>query len=548
MVSHWKWCPLRLRRNGVPAMCLKLGEHRWAAGLLLFVPAISVAAWGQGAGWYYNMVQQCRSTGGNWVCTNNSAYCHCVRGGGGTVVPPPRTQSQPSQTPQPAQPTLQSSPPLNFPPAYNPSGSAADTALAARFHTYHQNMDAAKTAYDNKDYQGALLLYQQANAIWNGHDDDALFGIAASQSVLDEQDGDAAFDAGDYESAIRFYSDALNLEPGFQAYLDRISKARSPAANEHVVLVGTAGAVRGTVYWLGDDGKKVPISSGNPIFFNKRVITEQDSHVQLLLVDGTVFTLGPNADMVIDDFVFDPSTSVRKASVRMIKGLFRWTGAKAGLYPPENSKVKLAVGTIGIRGTDFEVSYQPSMPGYIKLYEGELLVTPYDGSPFTMQGSQIVTINNDGSMTQPQSFAAAPSQGATQTIELAAGDFTSGQNVALASGDDAVWGTDSLLNAPPHTDRPNAAEWHVTSPAGGNYDFSVRYAAAESRPVDIYVNGTLFRSQALAATTGCWTPDCRQWIEVGVVTLKSGDNVIRFQRSSYFPHLNRLRFMPALPQ
>lgn len=48
------------------------------------------------------------------------------------------------------------------------------------------------------------------------------------------------------------------------------------------------------------------------------------------------------------------------------------------------------------------------------------------------------------------------------------------------------------------------------------------------------------KTEALAEVTGCWTPNCRKWIDVGPVTLKPGVNSLRFERDNDFPHLSRL--------
>jgi len=51
-------------------------------------------------------------------------------------------------------------------------------------------------------------------------------------------------------------------------------------------------------------GRRSPVSIGT------RIVTGSDGHMQLLLLDETVFTIGPNSDIVVDEFVYDPDTSV----------------------------------------------------------------------------------------------------------------------------------------------------------------------------------------------------------------------------------------------
>lgn len=116
--------------------------------------------------------------------------------------------------------------------------------------------------------------------------------------------------------------------------------------------IGAAAAVRGAVK-AAAPGAQVGrvIGSGKPLFLNDRVTTDAEGRLQILLLDETVFTLGPNADMVLDEFVYDPATNSGKLAAQITKGAFRFVTGKVARRTPENMTVKLAVGTIGIRGT-----------------------------------------------------------------------------------------------------------------------------------------------------------------------------------------------------
>jgi hypothetical protein len=83
-----------------------------------------------------------------------------------------------------------------------------------------------------------------------------------------------------------------------------------------------------------------------------------------------------------------------------MKGIFRWVTGKVARKSPGQFRVKLPVGTIGIRGTDFEVRYEPDAPGSIHLFSGELEVTETrTGKSFTMHAGQMAIIGSDGSIS-----------------------------------------------------------------------------------------------------------------------------------------------------
>lgn len=116
--------------------------------------------------------------------------------------------------------------------------------------------------------------------------------------------------------------------------------------------IGAAGAVSGVVKAMeAQETVGRILQSGKPLFLNDHVTTDSKGRLQVMLLDETVFTIGPNSDMVLDEFVYDPATGAGKVSAKITKGVFRFVTGKVARKDPANMKVKLAVGTIGIRGT-----------------------------------------------------------------------------------------------------------------------------------------------------------------------------------------------------
>jgi hypothetical protein len=84
----------------------------------------------------------------------------------------------------------------------------------------------------------------------------------------------------------------------------------------------------------------------------------------------------------------------------------------------------------------------------------------------------------------------------------------------------------------------------VTVPTAGAYQLDLRYAAGDARPVQVLVNGTLLASSAAGRVTGGFFPDQQQWHAEGVFRLQAGKNVVRLERASYFPHIDKLLLAP----
>ncbi|MCB2073602.1 MAG: FecR domain-containing protein [Novosphingobium sp.] len=79
-----------------------------------------------------------------------------------------------------------------------------------------------------------------------------------------------------------------------------------------------------------------------------QVHTGAASRLQLLLLDKSKFTVGANARLTIDRFVYDPSGS-SSFSASVAKGAFRFMSGRSGR--DNNSAIKSPAATIGIRGT-----------------------------------------------------------------------------------------------------------------------------------------------------------------------------------------------------
>src|SRR5271170_5497577 len=76
---------------------------------------------------------------------------------------------------------------------------------------------------------------------------------------------------------------------------------------------GVSAAVRGQVQRASDaQPVGVQVVSGQPIYLADRISSGAASGLQIMLLDQTTFTIGPDSFVKIDEFVYDPSTNVGK--------------------------------------------------------------------------------------------------------------------------------------------------------------------------------------------------------------------------------------------
>ncbi|MFO0989360.1 MAG: FecR domain-containing protein [Alphaproteobacteria bacterium] len=118
---------------------------------------------------------------------------------------------------------------------------------------------------------------------------------------------------------------------------------------------GVAAAVRGPVQQVSfrtpqsTVGRNV--ASGDEIFLGDRIVTGPAGGLQIMLLDGTTFSVGPNSSMVIDEFVYNPSTGTGKLTASVARGTLRLISGRLGRQDEEAIKIKLPVATVGVRGT-----------------------------------------------------------------------------------------------------------------------------------------------------------------------------------------------------
>ncbi|MBL8706590.1 MAG: FecR domain-containing protein, partial [Rhodospirillales bacterium] len=169
------------------------------------------------------------------------------------------------------------------------------------------------------------------------------------------------------------------------------------AADAQQQQAGVAAAVRGRVevaMTAGAVGREV--KSGEAIYLGNAVKSGPDSGMQILLLDQTTFTIGPNSEITIDQFVFDPASGSGKVAASVAKGVFRFVTGKVAQQNPSDMTIRLPTGNIGIRGTIAVGSVEPSTNGQ-PLKQEVVLLGPGSGREGSSRIGAIVLTGGAGS-------------------------------------------------------------------------------------------------------------------------------------------------------
>ncbi|MEE3373207.1 MAG: DUF1553 domain-containing protein [Planctomycetota bacterium] len=100
-------------------------------------------------------------------------------------------------------------------------------------------------------------------------------------------------------------------------------------------------------------------------------------------------------------------------------------------------------------------------------------------------------------------------------------------------------GETTYISDPPTGEDPYFVEYEVVTEVPGSHTLMVRYAAAESRPMTLSIDGVVLTDKAVSAVTGGWGFDSQRWHLETTVTLEPGRHTIRFERSGAVSHMDQ---------
>jgi hypothetical protein len=142
------------------------------------------------------------------------------------------------------------------------------------------------------------------------------------------------------------------------------------------------------------------LTLGAEIVHKERIQTGASGSLQLLFIDRTSMNIGPNSDLVIDEYVFDPRTNTGKMSVSLGKGLMRFVGGQ--ISHEGNATVNTPSAVIGIRGATGSFTYDPGTKlttASNDCKDCTITVRTPNGQSVSIPGGFTATVSKDGGVT-----------------------------------------------------------------------------------------------------------------------------------------------------
>lgn len=164
---------------------------------------------------------------------------------------------------------------------------------------------------------------------------------------------------------------------------------------------------------------------GSPVVLDEQVATGAASRAEVLFRDQTSLSLGANTAVVLDRFVFDPSSGAGEMALTMTQGALRFIGGT--LSDAQPALVTTPTATIGIRGSSALISTDGQSTVAVFIAGDELCLTPNGGTGgfCTAQLGGLLTEQGFGGIVSPDVFA----QITGQIDQITAAD---GQNTDLS--------------------------------------------------------------------------------------------------------------------
>lgn len=187
--------------------------------------------------------------------------------------------------------------------------------------------------------------------------------------------------------------------------------------------IGAARVIVAEVSALGDaETRRLVVD--DPVAFRELISTSTQSAAVFALRDGTEVAMGENAQLRLDEFVYDSGAAAR-LSLSLDFGALRFA---TGTMPKPAYAIRTPRASLAVRGTVFDLAVGADGATYIAVSEGAVTVSTAAGQSVDVTAGQSVSIDAAGFADMPRPTAVAP-LGALPA-KLAAMDLSLAEHIA----------------------------------------------------------------------------------------------------------------------
>ena len=137
------------------------------------------------------------------------------------------------------------------------------------------------------------------------------------------------------------------------------AQTMAPGAPAPLSAVGTVKTLSGQAF-LDFNGQRTAAAPGLPVYLGTRLVTDSSGSLGVVFRDETVMSIGPDTQLVIDQYLFAPRLGQLGLVVSLLRGTLNYVSGQIAKLRPDSVNVNTPTGMIGVRGTQFVVRVDPT--------------------------------------------------------------------------------------------------------------------------------------------------------------------------------------------
>ena len=122
------------------------------------------------------------------------------------------------------------------------------------------------------------------------------------------------------------------------------------AAAATETFVGVVKTIEGSAV-ITRSGESIAVGTGMEIQRADFVKTDRRGYVGLVFSDDTRISIGPNTEIAVDDYLFEPAEKKLSFVLRLIRGTLSFLSGQIAKLSPDSVQLVMPAATIGVRGT-----------------------------------------------------------------------------------------------------------------------------------------------------------------------------------------------------
>lgn len=147
------------------------------------------------------------------------------------------------------------------------------------------------------------------------------------------------------------------LTPRYAAWAAALLLASSAALADDAII-GYVKTTQGNASIVAA-GQSTRAEPGTPVKTSHVLRTGAQSSMGVTLTDNTLLSIGPDTELVIDEYLYDPAKDDLKIAASLIRGSLNYVSGVIAKLKPTAVSVRTPTGNIGVRGTHFVAKVNP---------------------------------------------------------------------------------------------------------------------------------------------------------------------------------------------